>query len=99
MAFLPIVTLVSSTLTTLYLRIQLVCKRSWLGVLCREWLLPSQKAQQRHGRLQTNPSGASVVLRLCVVALAKDAAIGFTLRLDAKLHRGAELANIMWSVY
>jgi len=73
----------------------LACKRSWLGALCGEWLLPSQKAQQRHGRLQTNPSGTSVVLRLCVVALAKDAAIDFTLRLDAKHHRNAEPVNLM----
>lgn len=62
-------------------------------------VLPSQKAQQRHERLQINPSGASVVLRLGVVALAKDAAIGFTLRLDAKHHRTAESVNIIWSVY
>ena len=87
------------TLTTLYRRVQLVCKRSWLDALCREWLLPSQKAQQRHVRLQINPQGVSVVLHLCVVALAKGAAIGFTPRLDAEHHRDAELVNIMRSVY
>jgi len=45
------------------------------------------------------PPGASVMLRLCIVALTKGSAIGYTLRLDAKHHRSAELANLMWSVY
>jgi len=77
----------------------LVCKPSWLGALRRECLLPSQEVQQRHGGLQINPAGASVMLRLGVAVLDKDAAIAFTLRLDAKHHRNAESVKMMWTVY
>jgi len=77
----------------------LVCKPSWLGALRRECLLLSQEVQQRHGGLQTNPTGASVILRPGVAVLDKDAAIAFTLRLDAKHHRNAESINLTWSVY
>ncbi len=89
----------ASTLPSSFCLVQLVYKRSWLGALYREWLFPSQKVQQRHGRLQINPPGASVMLRLRVAVFDKDAAIAYTLRLDAKHHRNAEPDRMNWAEY
>ncbi len=54
---------------------ELNCECSWLGALRREWSLPSQEAEHRHGRSQFNPSGAFVLSRLGVMSLAKGVTI------------------------
>ena len=77
----------------------MICKHLWLGALRREWLFPSQEVQQRHGCLQVNPLGVSVMPRLGVAVLDKDAAITFALRLDAQHHRNAEPDIMGWIVY
>ena len=60
---------------------------------------PSQEVQQRHRRLQTNPSGVPVMLRLFVAILAKGTTISFVLRLDAKHHRNADTDIINGLMY
>jgi len=50
---------------------QLACQFPWQGALRREWSVPSQETQHRHGVCQANPSGASVAFRPGVIALAK----------------------------
>lgn len=89
----------SSTLTCLKYWYQLICKHSWLGALCRECLLPSQKLEQRHECLQINPSGDSEMLRLVVAVLDKDVAIAFAPRLEAKHLRTADAKTLGWSMY
>ena len=67
--------------------------------ICREWLLPLQEVQQRHGCKKGNPSGTSVLIHLRVAALDKDAAIAFALRLDANHHKSAETDILDWLMY
>jgi hypothetical protein len=55
--------------------------------------------QQRHGRLQINSPGASVVLRLHVPVFDKDAAIAFALRLELEHHNNAETGTLNWLMY
>jgi len=59
----------------------------------------SGMVQQRHGRIQINPLGDSVMPRLCVPPFVKGITINFMVRLDARYYRNADADTLGWLMY